>query len=344
MPTLAAMRDAALPMAGGTLLAEYRPSGGRGDPRAGLGRILSTARRLANEVDRVVIVAAGDVRLAAQAVLESCAHPHHNELSRAQRGGYPRVYFEPGPLDNDALQARLDLLLAPNRGGDLETRWALVTVDDGTLETAIIGRVFRQALQRSLDGDGDWAAKLHVQLSDSVVPDGGGTFSVAALLPAALAGVDIVGLLSGAAAMSNRLAADPLETSPVLQLAGLCHLAGSTVAACRVRAGVKSLAAGAAWYRQRREAAFARPAPRPSAPTRNSTADLHADPLPEKIVCPAIVLSVDVLRVRRDRLVIDGPLSADDPLAAVAGKKLPEIGCRGQPEAVEGAAGERVVQ
>ena len=73
-----------------------------------LGRILLTAKRLRDKVDRVVILGPVELIEAAEALFQSCCHPYHNQLSRGQRGGRPRVFFVPAFPDNDAIGALFD--------------------------------------------------------------------------------------------------------------------------------------------------------------------------------------------------------------------------------------------
>jgi glucose-6-phosphate isomerase len=314
MPMLTQARHELLPEPSPPpLLEEYRSADGRGNRRSRLGHILATARRLADEVDRVVVVTGREAGLAARTVLDSCAHPYHNQLSRAERGGYPRIYLAPDTMDNDALQALLDLLAPPSAMASLDSRWALIMADDGTLETGVVSRVFVEELKRSVDGDGGRLARLLVSVPGPRVAGAGGLLGAGVLLPAALAGLDVVGLLSGAAATSARFADDPAETCGVLQLAGLCHLSGQTAGACRMVVWANALETAAAWYRRQRENAL-------GAAGSGSPADLHGSRLPEKIERCSLILHVAAQRVRRDRLMIGPPPTDHGQLA-----KLPEL-------------------
>ncbi len=75
-----------------------------------LGRILNTAKRLKASVDRVVVLGIGGSYMGARALFEACCHPYHNELSRAERGGVPRIYFEGNNVDNDAVRGLIELV------------------------------------------------------------------------------------------------------------------------------------------------------------------------------------------------------------------------------------------
>ena len=121
------------------LLTEERPL---------LDRITAVGDRLANEVDRVVVLGIGGSYMGARALFEACCHPYHNEISRQRRGGRPRIYFEGNNVDNDAVQGLLDLV----EGSD---DWGIIVISKsgGTLETAVAFRIFFEALRKSCGGD-----------------------------------------------------------------------------------------------------------------------------------------------------------------------------------------------
>jgi glucose-6-phosphate isomerase len=110
-----------------------------------LGRVLTLANRLREEVDRVVFLAAGGPALAARALFEALCSRYHNELPPETRLGVPRIYFEGDNADNDALQNLLDLLqitcVDPEQH---EERWAVVVLDKTgeALESSVALRVF----------------------------------------------------------------------------------------------------------------------------------------------------------------------------------------------------------
>ena len=101
------------------LLAEYSSTREKSE----LGEILTTASRLREAVDRVVVLGIGGSYMGARAMMEACCHPYHNELPRGERGARPRMYFEGNNVDNDASQGLIDLLNTPD-GED----WAIVVI------------------------------------------------------------------------------------------------------------------------------------------------------------------------------------------------------------------------
>ncbi|MEM9943022.1 MAG: glucose-6-phosphate isomerase [Planctomycetota bacterium] len=238
-----------------------------------LGRILETAKRIRETVDKVVVLGIGGSYMGARAIMETCCHPYHNELPRADRGGVPRVYFEGNNVDNDWSQALLQFLELESRNDGVEGKWAIVVISKsgGTLETAASFRQFLRALESQVGqqnlpelvipvtGESGKLASLADEIGCRdryLVPDGvGGRFSVLSavgLLPAAILGVDVVSLLEGAAAMNATFRSQPVGQNPVLDYVGVNHL-------LEVKRGVntrvlsvwsKSLESAGFWYDQ----------------------------------------------------------------------------------------------
>lgn len=213
-----------------------------------LGRIQSAADLLRRETDRLIVLGIGGSYMGARALFEALCPPYHNELTRDERQGTPRIYFEGNNLDNDAVHGLLSLLRQhcrnPESVGD---RWGLsvISKSGGTLETAVAFRVFLDALESFYGADSENSRRLVVpitgetgklrQLSDAKgypatfpIPDGvGGRFSVftpVGLFPAAVLGLDIRRLLAGAADMTDRFARAACGENPVLDYTAVCHL------------------------------------------------------------------------------------------------------------------------
>ena len=224
------------------LLDAYNTGGGRADSE--LFAILQAARRIRDTVDRVVVLGGGCGPLGARAIFESCAHPCHNDLSRGERGGRPRLSFVGSPLDNDAMQGLLDLVAPAGkpRGSDLLDQWAIIVggTTDGGPGMAAATRLLLASLFESVGGDhaevadrvvpitadagglADLAAALGCTTSFTIPGDadaGGSVFTPDGLLPAAVVGIDVVRLLQGAAAMNRRFREAPVSENPVLQFA-----------------------------------------------------------------------------------------------------------------------------
>lgn len=224
------------------LLADYQQSRATSE----VNQLLAVARKISSLADRVVILGIGGSYSGARALFEACCHPHHNALSRAERGGHPRIYFAGNNLDNDATQGLLDLLGdRPTR--DVSERWGLVVVSKSgeTLETAVAFRQFLTVLRRACLDDMELVSDLVVPVTSPggrlfelaralgceeifPIPSGvSGRYSVltaGGLLPAAIMGLDIVRLLEGAAEMTRHFRETPPSENIVLRYVGVCHL------------------------------------------------------------------------------------------------------------------------
>lgn len=217
------------------LLADYRME----RPASELYAMLQMARRIRDRSDRVIVVAAGDEAAAARTILETCCHPFHADLPRADRGGRPRLFFTGASFANDHDQGLLDLIAPAGRpaGGDLLDRWALVIAAGDAIPASVAAcaRLYLDVLSAEsgaaaaahdrVAAVGTLLAPLAAALGLTApfpVPGacvgGWGVFTAVALLPAAIAGIDVVRLLEGAVAMNMRFAEAPLADNPVQQL------------------------------------------------------------------------------------------------------------------------------
>jgi glucose-6-phosphate isomerase len=211
-----------------------------------LQRILTLANWLRDNVDRVVVLGIGGSYMGARALMDGCCDPYFNELSRAERGSRPRMYFEGNNLDNDASQGLMRLLGVGRRATSVDDRWALVVVSKsgGTIETAVAFRQYLAELRKSCGDDAQLLSKLIVPVTGAKgklaelavalrcpevfsVPDGvGGRFSIfsaVGLLPAAILGIDVVRLLEGAIAMTEHFRSAPVGANLVLDYVAACH-------------------------------------------------------------------------------------------------------------------------
>jgi len=231
--------------------------------------------RLKSQVDRVVVLGIGGSYMGAKALLDACCKPYFNELSRQERGGNPRIYFEGNNIDNDASQGLLRLLKSGAKNDGPEGRWGIVVISKSgeTIETAVAFRQYLAALTAACGGDLAKAAQLVIpvtgktgrlaKLSTEIgcpekfpVPDGvGGRFSVLSavgLVPAALMGLDIARLLQGAVAMNEHFRTAPPEKNVVLQYVGATHLLetrrGANIRVLSVWS--KALESAGLWYDQ----------------------------------------------------------------------------------------------
>ncbi|NDC52867.1 MAG: glucose-6-phosphate isomerase [Planctomycetia bacterium] len=316
--------------------------------------ILTTARRLREAVDRVVVLGIGGSYMGTRALFEACCHPFHNELPRGERGGRPRLSFEGFNIDNDSAQGLLDLLGGPGRGDDLLHRWAVLVVSKsgGTLETAVATRLFLRALLDAVGGDRRRLAELVVPITGKTgrladlakaigcpdvfdIPDGvGGRFSVftaVGLLPAATVGIDVVRLLEGAAAMNRRFREAPAAENPVLRFVGVSHLAEERMgASIRVLSSWSNrLEAVGLWYDQLLSESLGKAGKGATPLTTVTTRDLHSrGQQHQEGRRDKLITNLIVGEPRRDRLTLPalGSIAADeDRLDDLVGKSWPDM-------------------
>jgi len=207
------------------------------DDRALAQRCMDFAGGLPAEVDTMVVLGIGGSSLGPHALYSALARPF--DVLRQRAPGMPRRLFFPDNADPVTFRGLLDAL-------DLErTVFNVVTKSGGTAETAAQTLVLFEELERRA---GKGAVARHVVVTTDpergdlrevaqrfslptfpVPPSVGGRFSVLSavgLLPAAVAGLDVVGLLDGARAMRDRVlgdGCDQLQSNPALALAALLH-------------------------------------------------------------------------------------------------------------------------
>ena len=164
-----------------------------------LERIERSAKRLRGEIDKLVVLGIGGSYMGLRALFESLCDPYHNQRSRTDRGGVPKLFYDGNNLDNDFTASLLSLLTGPGRSPtNTEDRWGIVVISKsgGTLETAAAFRIYKAALEKFYGGDAQAIRDLIVpvtgdrgklrKLSDHLgcsdrfpIPDGvGGRFSV----------------------------------------------------------------------------------------------------------------------------------------------------------------------
>lgn len=240
-----------------------------------VGKILTAAETLRAEWDRTVLLGIGGSYMGARALFEALLHPYHNELSREQRSEIPRLSFAGNNIDNDVTRGLLELVTNETA---TKTGVVVISKSGGTLETAVAFRLFLEALEQSQSPEKQ--TDLTNALQRLIVPitgetgklrelskanryqylfpipdDVGGRFSIftaVGLFPAAMMGLDIVQLLEGAAAMTERLRTEPFGNNPVLDFTATSHLM-ETKQGCDIRVlstwGARLEAVGL-WYDQ----------------------------------------------------------------------------------------------
>lgn len=213
--------------------------------RSELEHIKATAERFARERASVVVLGIGGSYMGARAMFEACCHPFHNELPASMRGSRPRLYFEGNNLDNDAMAGLIQLL--ESRAGEEDWGIVVISKSGSTIETAVAFRIFAEALQKHCQRRGRafgdhvlvvsqpesqlWKLCRSLSVSRDQMfafpEDVGGRFSVLSavgLVPAAILGLDLEGLLTGAVAANETFLENDPQVNLILKFVAICHL------------------------------------------------------------------------------------------------------------------------
>jgi glucose-6-phosphate isomerase len=319
-----------------------------------LGRVLTKANQLREQVDRVIILGIGGSYLGARALFEALRSSYHNELPPATRLGVPRIYFEGNNVDNDAAHDLIDLLQTTCVDPELrEERWGIVVISKsgGTLETAAAYRIFRREASEYYGARSEWLHRLIVPITGATgklralckaegfadddiltIPENiGGRYSVltpVGLLPAAIMGLDVRALLLGAAEMTKRFLEEPFERNPVLQYAGVNYLMAEEFGkATRVLSvWSKKLEAVGLWYDQLLAESLGKQSRGPTPFTAVETRDLHSrGQQHQEGTRDKIINNLFVKAPRTDPIAIGMADHNEDELNALARKTLPEL-------------------
>ena len=202
---------------------------------SGRRRGTGSRRELSARFENLLVLGIGGSSLGGRAIVSALAHPFHNLLPRERRGAM-RIFFPDNsdPATFEALLGTLELA---------ETCFATVTKSGGTAETMAQHLALRERCLARFGEHGyrercvlvtdpaNGALRAIAQaerLRALPVPANvGGRFSALSavgLLPAAAAGVDVVELLAGAAAMEARCRSGAPSENPALLYAVALHL------------------------------------------------------------------------------------------------------------------------
>lgn len=196
--------------------------------------ILEIAKNIRKDYEYFVVLGIGGSALGPIAAFQAICHMHYNDLPRRKRKG-PKFYVEDN-VDPERMQALLDVVEVE------KTMFNVVTKSGSTSETMTQYLIINSILREKL-GD---KAKDHIIATTSknagnlikiankenyktfYIPDGvGGRFSElcpVGLLPAAVVGIDIKGLLAGAKFMMEECNSANVKKNPALMAAALQHL------------------------------------------------------------------------------------------------------------------------
>jgi glucose-6-phosphate isomerase len=199
--------------------------------------IISLSEEINDSFDDLVVLGIGGSALGAIALLNALTHPYRNLLTKGMRRR-PRVFVYDN-VDPDQFKGLLDLL-------DItRTAFNIVTKSGSTAETMASFMVVRERLTKVV-GPG-WQSHIIATTDPKKgdlrkmaseegyrtldIPSGvGGRFSVftpAGLFPAAVAGIDIEGILKGAESMDKRCSQNDIEENPAAIGAILYYIANT---------------------------------------------------------------------------------------------------------------------
>ncbi|MCL2360319.1 MAG: glucose-6-phosphate isomerase [Defluviitaleaceae bacterium] len=193
-----------------------------------------------DQIDAFVVFGIGGSALGPLAVQQALNHPHYNELLREKRGNNPRLYIVDN-IDPERLVYLFDTV-DPTR-----CLFNVISKSGSTSETMSQFMIIKEILEEKL---GIEKTRKHIVCTTDAksgnlitiakeegyktfyVPDGvGGRFSELSpvgLLPAAFCGIDIAGLLEGAAQMDDLCKSDDIHKNPAYMYAALHYLGMNT--------------------------------------------------------------------------------------------------------------------
>jgi glucose-6-phosphate isomerase len=205
-------------------------------PASELFRVLAVAREIREAVDGVAVVSDGPLGHLINGLFSACCHPFHNDLSRGERGGKPRLFFDLIPVDADRTAGLLDLLAAA-RGDDLLDRWAVVHITGDSMSPLLSERSTRYQTfcKPGASDPGGWQSPQTPPINlELKTPHAGlaAAFSLPVLTLASVAGIDVVHLLKGGVAMLRRFQEAPPESNPPFLLAALTRAVGLSQPPC----------------------------------------------------------------------------------------------------------------
>jgi glucose-6-phosphate isomerase len=204
------------------------------DQRPTVRAIRTFAEGLGQAYDHVLVLGIGGSALGTKALLNALRPPAWNELDDEGRDFFPRLTIlenvDPtsvAPALNRIDPRRVLVNVISKSGGTAETM-AQYLVVRAWLEQALGAAAYRHLVFTTDPARGalrELAQRDHIATLD-VPPEVGGRFSVLSpvgLLPAALIGIDIEGLLEGAGRALERAESEELERNPPALYSALHH-------------------------------------------------------------------------------------------------------------------------
>lgn len=196
--------------------------------------ILNYVKDVKDDFDTFVVLGIGGSALGPMAVQQAINHPFYNELSKEKRNGFPKIYILDN-IDPERLVYLFDII-------DIKkTLFNCISKSGSTSETMSQFMIVKDMLEKELGTsknnivcttDAKNGNLIRICAEENykyfVIPDGvGGRFSEltpVGLLPAAMCGIDIKGMLAGAEFMDEICKNDDIYKNPAFMYAILSHI------------------------------------------------------------------------------------------------------------------------
>lgn len=199
-------------------------------------RIKKAAQKIREDSDILVVIGIGGSYLGARAAIDMLSHPFANYLPSEKRKGV-RVFFAGNNISSTYLNGLMDLI----EGKDISVN--VISKSGTTTEPAIAFRIFREYMEKKY-GREEARKRIYAttdsskgalkKLADAegyesfVIPDNvGGRYSVltaVGLLPIAACGIDIDGIMEGAANAYNDYMVRDIKANPCYQYAAVRNI------------------------------------------------------------------------------------------------------------------------
>jgi glucose-6-phosphate isomerase len=233
------------------------------DNKALVDEIDAFASENRSKYDDFILIGIGGSSLGAISAIQALAHPFRNLLPAEQRGG-PRFFVldNPDPEKVSATLSTVDLsktlVNVVTKSGQTAETMANFLVARDALEKAVGQENAREQIVATTDPESGLLRKLADQEGYRTFPvppgvDGRQTvLSAVGMLPAAMCGVDIGGLLAGAAAMRERCKSTDIFANAAALFAAIAYLSdtGKGKAMLVMMPYADALFGIADWFRQ----------------------------------------------------------------------------------------------
>jgi glucose-6-phosphate isomerase len=199
-------------------------------------RIQKAAEKIREDSEILLVIGIGGSYLGARAAIEFLGHNFANVVSREQRKA-PEIYFVGNNLSSSYIYDLMEVV------GDRDFSINIISKSGTTTEPAIAFRIFKELLEKKYGREKaaeriyattDRARGALKQVADEegyetfVVPDDvGGRFSVltaVGLLPIAVSGADLEGLMEGAAEGRERAVSQAFEENDAMRYAAIRNI------------------------------------------------------------------------------------------------------------------------